>query len=672
MRARRRSSGREARDLARDLRRHRDAICERWRRAIADDPRLAPSTRGPAPAVALPALVDRLADRLERGAPGRPLPDPCGPIGAPSIARAVLESAHLRAVLAEALPGRRAASHARRGRVVGRLVGRALDLARDLALDLALDASVAEVAAELEAGIAAGLAAERDRFRAFAAASSEVLWEWDVASGALRWDGALRDVLGYAPPPAVTSLRWREERVHPVDRERACRDLERAVAGGADRWAGEYRFRRADGRYADVADRVVIARGEGRAPSVFGAMRDLGERRRLELALRESRDRYAHALEAADTGTWTIDLCTRTAIRDAALSRLLGLPPVDAREPLEALLAHVHPDDRRRVVRALDRALRSGAHYEHELRVVQQGGSVRWLRLRGRCLEPRGGPRRVLTGAATDVTGAKAWAEERERLLASERAARDRAERASRGKDELLATISHELRTPLQAILGWARLAQEGADDGEAVPPRLRHVLEVIERNARVQVQLIDDLLDLARVHSGKLTLARSELDLRAIVRAAVDTALPSAEARGVRVEVRLPARALTARVDADRLQQAIWNLLSNAVKFTSRGGSVVVELDGGPEEARIVVSDTGQGIAPEDLASVFDRLWQSNAGEARRQGGLGLGLALVRQIVELHGGRVRAESDGVGRGARFEIRLPGEAEARAMEQAAQ
>ena len=244
---------------------------------------------------------------------------------------------------------------------------------------------------------------------------------------------------------------------------------------------------------------------------------------------------------------------------------------------------------------------------------------------------------------------------ERERLLERERAARAEAERAGRMKDEFLATLSHELRTPLNAILGWSTILRAGPTD-EA---DLRQGLETIERNARGQTQIIEDLLDMSRIISGKVRLDVQRIDLAAVVHAAIETVRPTAETRGVRIERVLDPAATAVSGDANRLQQVLWNLMTNAIKFTPRGGRVQVVLARVDPHLEVRVTDTGEGIKPEFLPHVFDRFRQADASTTRRHGGLGLGLAIARQLVELHGGTIGASSAGVGQGATFTVVLP-------------
>src|SRR5262249_36660070 len=256
---------------------------------------------------------------------------------------------------------------------------------------------------------------------------------------------------------------------------------------------------------------------------------------------------------------------------------------------------------------------------------------------------------------ATDSDQQKRIEEANKTLLASEKDARKQAEIANRTKDEFLATVSHELRTPLNAILGWTRMLRTGAVE----PKALTRVLETIERNARAQTQLVEDILDVSRIIAGKLRVNIQKTDLHAVARAAIEAVRPAAEARGVRLASKLQPGSGEFCGDPDRLQQVIWNLLSNAIKFTPKDGTVELRIERAKSDVQITVSDTGVGIPPAALPHVFDRFWQADSSITRAQGGLGLGLAIVRHLVEVHGGVVMAESAGDGKGATFTVRIP-------------
>jgi PAS domain S-box-containing protein len=249
----------------------------------------------------------------------------------------------------------------------------------------------------------------------------------------------------------------------------------------------------------------------------------------------------------------------------------------------------------------------------------------------------------------------QAQIEARTRLLASEKLARGEAERANRLKDDFLATVSHELRNPLNAIMGWAHMLRLG----KLTPPNAERAVETIYRNAKSQAQLVADLLDVSRIISGKLRLDVRTVDLIPIVNAAIDSIRPAADAKAIRLQTILDPGAGPILGDADRLQQIVWNLLSNAVKFTPKGGTIKVKVQRVDAHVEIVVSDSGVGISKEFLPYVFDRFRQADASTTRIHGGLGLGLSIVHQLVDLHGGSVSVRSEGEGTGATFTISLP-------------
>jgi len=244
---------------------------------------------------------------------------------------------------------------------------------------------------------------------------------------------------------------------------------------------------------------------------------------------------------------------------------------------------------------------------------------------------------------------------EREQLLESERAARQEAEHAGRMKDEFLATLSHELRTPLNAILGWAQLMKMSPDD----PQTLREGIDVIDRNVRIQTQLIEDLLDMSRIISGKVRLDIERVELAEVIETALTTVLPAITAKGIRLEKTIEPLAGSVSADPNRLQQVLWNLLTNAIKFTPKGGQIHVRGEQVKSHVEITVSDTGEGIPPEFLPQLFERFTQADASSRRQHGGLGLGLSIVKSLVEMHGGKISAKSRGKGQGATFIIQLP-------------
>ena len=316
----------------------------------------------------------------------------------------------------------------------------------------------------------------------------------------------------------------------------------------------------------------------------------------------------------------------------------------------------VHPDDRERVKALWLGALESGTLYESDGR-VWHAPTQQWRYFTGKALPllNEEGSVREWVGSCIDIDDVKRAGEERERLLESEHEARSQAENASRVKDEFLAVVSHELRTPLNAILGWAHMLIRGSLD-EKTSAR---GLETIARNATAQNQLISDLLDVSRIISGQLRCEMGAVELNPLITAAVDTVRLAADAKSIQLKLMLDPAAGMVSGDAARLQQIVSNLLTNAVKFTPRNGRVNVHLKREETSVVIVVTDTGEGISPEFLPYIFDRFRQAEGSSSRQHGGLGLGLAIVRHLVELHGGTVSASSEGVGKGATFKAAFP-------------
>lgn len=369
----------------------------------------------------------------------------------------------------------------------------------------------------------------------------------------------------------------------------------------------------------------------------------------------ESGELLRVAIEAAGVGIWSWDLNSRQVSWSAQHEILFGLDPGTFEGTYKAYLKRIHPEDRPAVAKTIKRALLEQTDYEVEFRVVLPDGRVRWIAGKGRFLrDPKGAARR-LTGVAIDVTDKKRAEEERAQLLLREQQARKQAELAGRLKDEFLATVSHELRTPLTAILGWARILSARKDD----PASVARSIDTIERNAKSLAQIVEDILDVSRIVTGKLRVELGPVDLVPVIEAATAVVRPAAEAKGVGMDPAPTGLPCLVWGDPDRLRQVVWNLLSNAVKFTPQGGRVSMRLEREASRARIQVSDTGQGIPRDFLPFMFDRFRQADGTTTRSHGGLGLGLALVRHLVELHGGTVRAESEGEGRGSTFTVTLP-------------
>jgi signal transduction histidine kinase/DNA-binding NarL/FixJ family response regulator len=344
---------------------------------------------------------------------------------------------------------------------------------------------------------------------------------------------------------------------------------------------------------------------------------------------------------------------------DAKAGALIDSEPDDGK-PHVPFISVLHPEDRDAAVQMWTLALESGRPFEVQGRLRRhRDGAYRWHLARG---VPERDERGQIQGwiiTATDI-------DDQKRAEGREHVAREEAERANRLKDEFLANVSHELRTPLNAILGWTQILRSGKLDSE----RAERALETIARNANLQIQLIQDILDVSRIVAGKLRIRLELVDPILVVQAAIEGVRPSADAKGVELVALLDA-SVRMKGDPERLQQVIWNLLSNAVKFTPQGGRVEVRVLAEESNLRILVSDSGEGISADFLPRVFERFSQADGSMTRRHGGLGLGLSIVRHLVELHGGSIRAESAGEGQGATFTVELPALAAPQVEERAA-
>jgi PAS domain S-box-containing protein len=383
--------------------------------------------------------------------------------------------------------------------------------------------------------------------------------------------------------------------------------------------------------------------------------------------VKENEERLRMAMDVAQIAAWEWDVKSELMTWSTDPEALFGFPRGSFGEDLRVFRA-LHPEDKARVETALEEALRTAGTYECEYRVVRPDGASVWITERGRALVSDAGLVERLVGVSRDVSAQRHAEHERERLLVSERRARDEAERQGRIKDEFLATLSHELRTPMNAILGWLSMLAKGdvvRDSGQAIA--------AIQRNASIQAKLIEDLLEMNKLTSGTVRLELDAVDVCGAVDVALQSLKPMADAKGVRLESRFDGTVPSIRADERRVQQILWNLLHNGIKFTPAGGHVEVLLNRNGNCVQISVCDTGQGITAEFLPFVFDRFRQADSSTTRGTWGLGLGLSIVRHLVELHGGSVEAVSNGLGTGATFVVRLPlrlqaGDSDARSPE----
>jgi PAS domain S-box-containing protein len=386
---------------------------------------------------------------------------------------------------------------------------------------------------------------------------------------------------------------------------------------------------------------------------------DVTERKRVEKALLKTEELLKQGVRVAGLGIFDHDQINETVYWSPEMKAICGWRR-DENPDLAGWIAGLHPEDHDRIAQAIRKAHdpMGDGRYDVEHRIVRRDGSVRWVRIKSQTFFEGAGwarhPVRTI-GALLDITDQKLAEEYRERLLTHEQELRAGAESANRLKDDFLSTLSHELRTPLTSIIGWTSLLRQRPFDAATL-----RAIETIERNARTQQRLIEEILDVSRIASGKFTFAPQVVELQPVIEAAVESIRPAAGAREIRLETILSAAGVPVFGDPDRLLQLASNLLSNAVKFTPPGGTVQVRLCRENTSIELAVTDTGEGIDPEFLPHVFDRFRQADCSTTtRKHGGLGLGLAIVQHIVELHGGTVRAESPGRGKGATFRIDLP-------------
>ncbi|NEU80648.1 PAS domain-containing protein, partial [Nostoc sp. UIC 10630] len=397
-----------------------------------------------------------------------------------------------------------------------------------------------------------------------------------------------------------------------------------------------------------------ILDASGQLERILLISRDISDRKKIELLLQESEARLKLAYKATQSGLWDWDIIHNSAHVSEEYVNLFGLDPTTKEITYELWLSLLHPDDRTSANETVSRTIQQQEeYYEDDFRTIHPDG-IRWLAARGQVFYDAVGNAVRMVGNVQDITDRKQAEIQRDRLFQLEQAARAEAERANRIKDEFLAVLSHELRSPLNPILGWTKLLQTR----KFSETKTAEALATIERNAKLQTQLIDDLLDVAKILRGKLTIDAVPVNLAFIIESAIDTVTTAAIAKSISLHPVLPNIGQVSG-DSNRLQQIVWNLLSNAIKFTPKGGRVEIRLEQVDEQAQIIVRDTGKGINLEFLPYIFESFRQEDVSITRKYGGLGLGLAIVRQLVEAHGGTIMADSPGVGLGATFTVQLP-------------
>ncbi|MBD1911851.1 PAS domain-containing protein [Leptolyngbya sp. FACHB-16] len=493
-----------------------------------------------------------------------------------------------------------------------------------------------------------------ERLRLTLYAANQGLYDFNVQTGVVIVSSEYAQMLGYDPNTFVENeANWRD-RLHPDDREHADQIYQDYVAGSRDEYRAEFRQRTQTGEWKWILSvgKIVSWDEQGQPLRMLGTYTDITERRLAEAQNRQ----LASIVENSTDFIGIADLNGNLTFLNKAGMDLVGLTDTrfDAGIPFLDYFADVDREWIQDVI--LSTVLQYGS-WQGELQFKHFGTGelipvfYNLFVIR----DPITGQPASLATVTRDFRERKRIERVRTELLLREQEARKQAESASRMKDEFLAIVSHELRSPLNGILGWSQLLRTRS----LSPEKTEQALASIERNAQAQTQLIEDLLDISRIIRGQVRLTLRPLNLATIVQAALDTIRPTAEAKSIQLITHLDWNTGPVSGDSERLQQVVWNLLSNAVKFTPTGGQVEVRLATHQTYARIQVMDTGKGINAEFLPFVFDRFRQADATTTRNHGGLGLGLAIVRNLVELHGGNVSVTSAGEGQGATFIVELP-------------
>ena len=475
-------------------------------------------------------------------------------------------------------------------------------------------------------------------------------WHFDLAEDRIYWDERFKAIFGVQDEELVYARVL--SLLHPDDREEVDAAIKAATRPDDPApYSIEYRVVQDDGslRWVQARGKAHFA-GEGdarRAVTMVGTVMDISQAKAAQEALRANEEKYRSLFDSIDTGFCVIEMIW-DARGHAADYRFLEMNPAFVAhtglpQAVGKTIREIHPGFEQVFLDRYARVARTGEAVRFEEGSEAMG---RWFEAYAFAL--RQGKQDRIAVLFSDISA-------RRRSELALQTAKNEAERSSRMKDEFLATLSHELRTPLNAILGWSQVLR----DNHADPADLAQGLATIERNARAQTQIIENLLDMSRIISGKVRLDVQRIDLAPALEAAIETMRPAADAKGIRLQSVLDPVARPVSGDPNRLQQVFWNLLSNAIKFTPKGGREQVVLERVNSHLEVSVIDSGEGIAADFLPHVFDRFRQQDASTPRRHGGLGLGLAIVKQLVELHGGSVRVESAGTGQGTTFRVLLP-------------
>lgn len=409
-----------------------------------------------------------------------------------------------------------------------------------------------------------------------------------------------------------------------------------------------------------VVELSMLPLSEDAIGSIFFYAQQITDRKDRAEYYKQEIEELLFAAENAGIGLWFWDLRSDKIYSTPRCNEMFEVPAYD-KLTYDKFLAVVHPDDRSRLTESLEKAHLHGTRYSEQYRVVYSDGRIEWIAAEGKSFLGADGTPEKMTSVVRKITEEKLEAEELSLVYDRERRARDEAVEANRAKDLFLAFVSHELRSPLNAILGWAKILLTKNVDDET----RRNALETIERSAKVQTKLINDLVDSARVASGKIRLEFRPTNLYEVVKVSFNSQKPIAEARNIVYEFTSDGENIGVFGDAGRLQQVFSNLISNAVKFTPDGGRVHIDIRSASDVAVVVVEDNGRGISANSLPKIFRQFSQADTENEESRGGLGLGLSIVNTLVGKHGGTVVAQSEGHGHGSKFTVTLPISAESK-------
>ncbi|VEP18647.1 Histidine kinase [Hyella patelloides LEGE 07179] len=489
------------------------------------------------------------------------------------------------------------------------------------------------------------LSQSEERLKLATVAGRLGMWFWDLTTDCLEWTEQCKALFGLNPDTEM-SYEVFLNALYPEDRERADAAVQEALETKTE-YKIEYRT-----VWSDGSIHWILAQGRGfynpesRPVRMIGIAQDITERINNQKALEQREEELRLITEAIPQQIWTALPNGETDYFNQRWQDYTGLTVEQANNRGWEYM--IHPDDLADVKEMWHRCLTTGCNYNLKTRLRRADGEFEWFLVRARPLRNQRGEVVRWYGTNTNINQIK-------ELEAKLQQQTEDLIQANQLKDEFLAIVSHELRTPLNPILGWSQLLSAG----RLKPERYAQGVGIIQRNAKLQANLIDDLLDVSRILRGKLKLKTKPLNLETIVRSALTTVQLSANSKSIEIVTSFEPNIGQVSGDASRLQQIVWNLVSNAIKFTPEGGQVTVSLKGVGTQALIQVIDTGKGIEPEFLPYVFERFRQAESSRTRKFGGLGLGLAIVRHLTELHGGTVAADSLGENRGATFSVRLP-------------